>query len=160
MSSRTVWCPYSYRPTSECGGHTPGHPHSDVVSDLGRDDEPRRNGPMVLAWPGDYRVQLVWVASGENIGTWHCLGNEFGRPQPWDPPAVSYQAIYRREVPARPAGTIPAHPTWSDVLASGPVSLLDIGERAAYADGWRNGRRRLLDEIASIADDDSGAYDS
>jgi hypothetical protein len=151
----TVWCSWSYRPAAECDEHGSGHPHRDVVSPLGPDDEPRYNGALVLVWAGDYRFQEVWVASGANIGNWYCLGNEFRRPPVWDPPK---QDMWDRSPqPPRPAGTIPLQPDWFFVLTRGPASLLSHQDDTGYRNGWRNGRRRLVEEIETLAEDDSGA---
>lgn len=98
---------------------------------LGTDDEPQGSGAVVAVHWGDYRRQEIWVASGANIGNWYCLGSEFGIPR-----------------------GLPTHPRWEDVLARGPVTLLVPGEKHAYADGWANGRRRLLEQIATLSDDE------
>lgn len=159
MAAPVTWCPWSYKPVSACPGHDEGHPHSDTVSALGPDDEPRSNGALVLVWAGDYRRQEVWTASGANIGNWYCLGNEFGRPKVWDPepPMPLLDLIGSRPKPVMPAGMIPLQPDWDDVLKRGPVSLLGHDNVTAYRAGWRNGRRRLYEEIESLAEDDSGA---
>lgn len=159
MSAPTVWCGWSRRPVAGCTDHAEGHPHRDVPSVLGPDDEPRSGGALVLVWAGEYRWQEVWVASGANIGNWYCLGSEFGRPKAWDAPR---QDMWDRSaVSVRPTGTIPQHPHWEDVLARGPVSLLSYDNREAYAFGWRNGRRHLVEAFESLAEeDDPGAYGS
>ncbi len=74
----------------------------------------------------------------------------------WDPPAA-FGGRERRRIPPRPAGTVPLHPHFDDILARGPVSLLTHDNTTAYRTGWRNGRRRLHEEIESLADDDGGA---
>jgi hypothetical protein len=142
-------------PVVNCPEHSMGHPHRDRLSDLGDEDEPRGNGALVLVWAGDYRQQEVWVASGANVGNWYCLGNEFHRPKVWDPPERSLWD--RSPQPPRPTGTIPLQPTWKDVLGRGPVSLLTHDNVTSYRAGWRNGRRRLHEEIEALAEDDSGA---
>jgi hypothetical protein len=153
MTTRLVWCMRSGELAGQCADHGSGH--RDLVSPLGADDEPQGSGALVLVWAGDYRRQEVWVASGSNIGNWYCLGGEYGRPKVWDPPQ---QDIWdRRPLLPRPFGTIPQHPDWSFVLTRGPVSLLAYDNSEAYRDGWRNGRRRLHQEIESLAEDDSGA---
>jgi hypothetical protein len=151
---KMVWCLRAQRPVGECADHENGR-HRDWVSDLGPDDEPQHGGALVLVWAGDYRMQEVWVASGANIGNWYCLGNEFSRPTVWEPPKREFWD--RSPEPPRPAGTIPQHPTWDDVLTRGPVSLLSHDNVTAYRAGWSNGRRRLSQEIESLAEDDSGA---
>jgi len=155
MSARVTWCLWTRRRVADCVEHGTGHPHRDMVSDLGADDEPRSSGALVVVWAGEYQYQEVWVASGANIGNWYCLGGEFGRPKAWDPPSREF--FDRSPVPQRPAGTIPLHPTWEDVLDRGPVSLLTHDNVTAYRTGWRNGRRRLHEEIEELAEDDSGA---
>lgn len=160
MAGPVTWCTWSYKPVLACPDHGEGHPHRDVLSKLGPDDEPRDSGALVLVWAGDYRRQEVWVASGANIGNWYCLGNEFGRPKVWDPPRDPIIDLLRRDPPPpRPAGTIPLQPDWYNVLERGPVSLLGHDNVTAYRTGWRNGRRRLHEEIESLAEDDSGADD-
>jgi hypothetical protein len=153
VSVRIAWCGRSGEPAGTCAEHASGH--RDLLSDLGSEDEPRSNGALVLVWAGDYRRQEVWVASGSNIGNWYCLGGEYGRPKVWDPPR---QEMWdRRPQLGRPFGTIPQHPDWSFVLTRGPVSLLSYDNSEACRDGWRNGRRRLYEEIEALAEDDSGA---
>jgi hypothetical protein len=160
MGKPTIWCSWSHEPVDECAKHETGHPHRDVASQLGQDDEPRNNGALVLVWPGNYRDQEVWVASGANIGNWYCLGNEFPRPQVWDPPKVDFWVRDPGPPPPRPKGSIPLQPDWDFVLTRGPVMLLTWDHQWAYAAGWRNGRRTLVQEIESLAEDDSGAYES
>ena len=110
---------------------------------------------MVAVHFGNYRRQEIWVSSGANIGNWYCLGGEYGRPPVWDnnvPDHLFLQA--RKPLPTRPPGSIPQHPTWSDVLARGPVTLLVPGEAAAYLAGWHAGRRDLWQGMEeAIADD-------
>lgn len=154
-----MWCPSTYVPAAACIDHSAGcYPHRDELSDLGSEDEPQNNGALVLVWAGDYRRQEVWVASGANIGNWYCLGNEFFRPKVWDPPR---RDVWDRSLgPARPAGTIPMHPCWSDVLGRGPVMLLSTGRGDAYRQGWRNGRRNLVEQIGALAEEDPSGGDS
>jgi hypothetical protein len=124
---------------------------------LGPSDEPQRSGAIVAVHYGDYRAQECWIRSGANIGNWYCLGGEFGRPKPWDDPRTEMEKmLHRRDVPA-PApgpGEIVRHPTWRDVLARGPVTLLSAGEQDTYAAGWANGRRRMLEQMEELGDDD------
>lgn len=155
MGKPTTWCYWSHLPVEQCQDHASGHPHKDVVSQLGPDDEPRTNGALVLVWADDYQWQEVWVASGANIGNWYCLGGEFGRPKVWDPPRRDLPLFRDVVDPPRPTGTIPVQPDWFFVLTRGPVVLLTWDHQEAYADGWRNGRRRLYE---TIAEDDTGAY--
>lgn len=106
---------------------------------LGPYDEPRASGAVVAVHYGDYRQQEIWVASGANIGNWYPLGNEF-----W--------AVWDRK--RMPAGVTNPHPTWSDVLARGPVTLLVPGDGEAYREGWRNGRRDLWQRMEDMAYED------
>jgi len=99
---------------------------------LGPDDEPQHSGAVVAVNYGDYRSLELWQRSGANIGNWYCLGSEFGVPR-----------------------GLPLHPHWEDVLARGPVTLLAPGEKQAYASGWVNGRRRLLQQIETLSDEES-----
>jgi len=152
-----TWCTWSKNRTRDCPDHqTEGH--GEVVSQLGGADEPQSNGTPVIVWPGDYRRQEVWVASGANIGNWYCLGNEFGRPRTWEDPRTYAETVMSlKPAPRMPAHLIPMHPVWSDVLDRGPVFLLSHDNTTAYRTGWRNGRRRLYEEIESLAEDDTGA---
>lgn len=111
---------------------------------LGPNDEPQQSGAVVAVHYGDYRMQEIWVSSGANIGNWYPLGGEFGRPQVWDNNVPDHMwAAARKEPPPRPAGTVPLHPTWSDVLNRGPVTLLMPVGNEAYTAGWLAGRRDL-----------------
>lgn len=97
--------------------------------ELGPGDEPQTSGAVVAVnWDG-YHVAELWQRSSINFANWYCLGNEFGIPR-----------------------GLPLHPRWEDVLARGPVTLLVPGERQAYADGWVNGRRRLVEQITELSD--------
>lgn len=155
--TRTVWCAVNYIPVSVCTGE---HTHTEIVSQLGSDDEPQVNGALVAVWVGDYRLQKVWVASGANVGNWYCLGGEFGVPKVWiDPQPPSDYTFHRGLAPQCPPGQVPLHPRWEDVLARGPVSLLSADTGDSYREGWRNGRRALHQEIEALAEDDSGADD-
>lgn len=106
---------------------------------LGPADEPQNSGAVVAVHYGNYRRQEVWVSSGANIGNWYPLGGEF-----W--------AVWDRQ--RMPAGVTKQHPTWEDVLARGPVTLLVPGDAEAYRQGWRNGRRDLWQAMEGIAEDD------
>lgn len=156
-----IWCTWSYKRVRNCPGHAADRAgHREVVSQLGGADEPRSNGALVVVWPDDYRRMEVWVASGANIGNWYCLGNEFGVPKTWrDPAATGMPAaalMMRTEPPARmPDGMIPLQPTWLAVLDRGPTVLLTAGTGEQYRMGWENGRRALLGEIETLAEDDS-----
>jgi hypothetical protein len=44
--------------------------------------------------------------------------------------------------------------TAADVLARGPVTLLVPGDADAYRAGWSNGRRRMVEQMETVADDD------
>jgi len=152
-----TWCTWSNKRTRQCRNHQE-EGHREVVSQLGGADEPRSNGALVIVWPGDYRRQEVWIASGANIGNWYCLGNEFGIPKTWEDPRPYAEKITSREPPPRmPDHMIPVQPVWADVLDRGPVSLLSHDNVTAYRMGWRNGRRRLHEEIETLAEDDAGA---
>lgn len=121
---------------------------------LGPQDEPQHNGAIVVVHYGDYRAQEIWVSSGANIGNWYPLGGEFGRPKVWDDPRSYAEKLFDRAEPTRPAGTIPQHPHWEDVLARGPVTLLVPAGAAAYLEGWRNGRRAFWQDMEDAAYDD------
>lgn len=105
------------------------------------DPEPEvRPGTLAVVNPGDYRIQEVWVASGANIGNWYPLGGEF-----W---AVG---DHKR----MPAGiTTSGHPVWADLTARGPVTLMVAAPGDAYRQGWNDGRRRLLEQIEGLKDDE------
>lgn len=102
---------------------------------LGPDDEPQNSGAVVAVNWGDYRVQELWVRSGSSIGAWCLLGGEWGRniddgiPRP------------------------PQRPHWEHVLARGPVTLLVPGDQDVYRAGWDNGRRRLVQQVETLAED-------
>lgn len=87
---------------------------------LGLLDEPQQPGAVVAVNYGDYRRQQIAVRSGANIGNWCFLGGEFG-------------------VPRHGTADLPLHPTWQDVLAQGPVTLLSAGSQEAYESGGRTG---------------------
>ena len=108
------------------------------------DPEPEvSGGAIAVVHYGDYISQEVWVASGANIGNWYPLGNEF-----WP--------VYARA--QMPPGVTRAHPTWADVTARGPVTLLVATPGEAYRQGWADGRKRLLEQVEELHDDgDAGA---
>jgi hypothetical protein len=122
---------------------------------LGPHDEPQHSGAIVAVNYGDYSRQEIFVRSGANIGCWYPLGGEFGRPKVWVDPRTSLEKMGWREAEPRPGpGGVPLHPHWEDVLARGPVTLLVPGDADAYRDGWRNGRRRMVEQMETVADDD------
>lgn len=95
-----------------------------------------RGGALAVVHYGDYRRQEVWVASGANIGNWYPLGGEFWVV--WD----------RQRMP--PGVTMP-HPTWPDVVARGPVTLVYPGAEGGYRQGWADGRARLVEQMETAA---------
>ncbi|EFC80900.1 hypothetical protein [Parafrankia sp. EUN1f] len=102
------------------------------------DPEPAAgSGALAVVHYGDYRRQEVWVRSGANIGAWYPLGGEFWIM--WD----------RKRMPP---GATKQHPTWDDVTARGPVTLVVAAPRDAYRQGWADGRRRLLDQVEELRD--------
>jgi hypothetical protein len=122
---------------------------------LGPHDEPQHSGAIVAVNYGDYRYQECWTRSGASIGNWYCLGGEFGQPKPWDDSRSYAERIgHRGADPQPPPGHVRRHPTWEDVLARGPVTLLVPGDQDAYRAGWRNGRRRMVEQMETVADDD------
>lgn len=106
---------------------------------LGPSDEPQESGAVVAVNWGDYREQEIWVSSGANVGNWYPLGGEF-----W--------AVWDRK--HMPPGVTKTHPTWEDVLARGPVTLLTAGDDETYTRGWRAGRRDLWQSMENEVDDD------
>jgi hypothetical protein len=123
---------------------------------LGPDDEPQDSGAVVAVHWGDYRRQEVWVSSGANIGNWYCLGGEFrvGGPPSVDDPRPYAEKMISREYWTQPPGTVPVQPVWDDVLKRGPVVLLTPGDEAVHTAGWVAGRRRLLEQIETLRDDE------
>lgn len=123
---------------------------------LGPSDEPQNSGAVVAVDYGDYRTQEIWISSGSNIGNWWCLGGEYGRPKPWDGLTDMQKLTWPRDKPLPKPGPneIPRFPTWQDVLARGPVTLLSAGDQAAYKAGWDAGRRRLVQQIEELSDCD------
>jgi hypothetical protein len=119
---------------------------------LGPADEPQRSGAVVAVRWGDYRRQQIFVSSGANIGTWYCLGGEFGRVEVVSDPRTPLDRLRLRWT--QPPGTIPPHPTWSDVLALGPVTLLVPSDADAYRAGWLAGRRDLWQGMEDSVRDD------
>jgi hypothetical protein len=100
------------------------------------------------------RKQEVWVSSGTNVGNWYPLGGEFGTPKVVEDPRTPMEKMMSREYWRQPPGTVPLHPTWSDVLARGPVVLLAAVDGAAYLAGWRAGRRELWQQMEELAGED------
>lgn len=123
-------------------------------------DEPEPefgSGTVVAVNYGDYRNQEIWVASSANIGNWYPLGGEFGRPKVAVDPRDALQKLMD-PAPFRPGpGEVPLHPTWSDIVARGPVVLLVPTQRDAYQAGWADGRRRLLEQIEKLHDNEDTA---
>lgn len=104
------------------------------------DDEPDvRPGTLAVVHYGDYRYQEVWVASGSNIGNWYPLGGE-------------HWAVWRRGY--MPPGVSMQYPVWADVVARGPVTLMVASPEAAYRQGWEEGRRRLLEQVETLRDEE------
>ena len=60
----------------------------------------------------------------------------------------------RGSAPERPAGTVPQHPDWSDVLARGPVTLLVAANGEASRQGWKAGRRHLWQAMEDLAEEE------
>jgi hypothetical protein len=124
---------------------------------LGPYDEPQDSGTLVAVHHGD-RDQEVWVRSRSNIGNWYPLGSEYGRPRPWDDPRSEIEKLrWAGPMPHPGPGEVPRHPHWQDVLARGPVTLLVTGERGAYAAGWKNGRRRMVEQMETVSYDEPDA---
>ncbi len=122
---------------------------------LGPEDEPRESGTVVAVHFGDYRRQEIWVNSGANVGNWYCLGGEFGRPKTWEYPRPYAELTFSRDpAPKMPAGHIPLHPDWSDVLKRGPVTLLTGADGQAYLQGWRAGRKAMWQDLEDATYDD------
>lgn len=112
---------------------------TDAPRLLGPADEPQQSGAVVAVHYGDYRMQEIWVSSGANIGNWYPLGGEF-----W--------AVWDRQ--RMPAGVTKPQPTWTDVLARGPVTMLVPASGDAYLMGWRAGRRHLAGQIEDASYDE------
>lgn len=121
---------------------------------LGPDDEPRNAGAVVAVHYGDYRRQEIWLNSGIMGGTWYALGGEGHRPEVVRDPRTELKKLYGGSRFIQPPGTIPPYPEWEDVLARGPVVLLVPGQDEAHAAGWEAGRRRLLEQIEELRDDE------
>lgn len=122
---------------------------------LGPYDEPQHSGAVVAVNCGDYDRQEIWVRSGANIGAWYCLGGEFGFPKVWlDRRSYSEKMLDRGPAPRPGPNEVPQHPHWEDVLARGPVTLLVPGDQDSYLTGWANGRRRLAEQVETLAGDD------
>lgn len=121
---------------------------------LGPGDKLQNSGAVVAVHWGDYRLQEIWVSSGANIGNWYPLGGEFGRPRVADDPRNALEKISDHRPWRQPPGTVPLHPTWTDVLARGPVTLLVAGDDASYVAGWKAGRRDLWQSMENEIDDE------
>ena len=125
------------------------------MTDVDWEDEPQQSGAIVAVHYGDYRRQEIWVRSGSNIGNWYPLGGEFGRPKPWVDPRNELEKLADRGPAPRPGpNEVPMHPHWEDVLARGPVTLLVASPAESYKSGWVNGRRRLLEQIETLSDEE------
>jgi len=122
---------------------------------LGPSDEPQNSGAVVAVNYGDYRTQELWVRSGANVSNWFCLGGEFGRPRVWiDQRDPLEMLTHRGPQPGPGPGEIPQFPHWEDIIARGPVTLLSPGNEDTYKAGWVNGRRRLVEQMESVTDDE------
>jgi hypothetical protein len=121
---------------------------------LGPDDEPQQSGAVVAVNWGDYRNQQIFVSSGANIGNWYCLGGEFGRIETVEDNRSYYEKTFGTSRWEQPAGTLPLHPTWSDLLKLGPVTLLVPAGDGAYRAGWKAGRRAFWSEMEDHVDDE------
>lgn len=125
------------------------------MADVDWEDEPQQSGAVVAVHCGDYHRQEIWVRSGANIGNWYPLGGEFGRPKPWVDPRNELEKLAARGPAPRPGpNEVPRHPHWEDVLARGPVTLLVASPQESYAAGWANGRRRLVEQIQELSDEE------
>lgn len=109
-----------------------------TAAQLGCHDEPHRPGAIVAVHYGNYREQEIWVRSGANCGNWYPLGGEF-----W--------CVWDRQ--RMPPGVTRTHPTWLDVLARGPVTLLAAGVSEVYERGWVAGRRHLWQSMEYEVED-------
>lgn len=105
---------------------------------LGKYDEPQTANAVVAVHYGDHYAQEIWVASSINDGSWYPLGGE--RWTVW-------------KTHQMPPGVTKDHPTWTDVLARGPVVLLTPGDATTYTAGWKASRRRLLEQIEDLGDE-------
>lgn len=122
---------------------------------LGPYDEPQNSGAVVAVHWGDYRLQEIWQRSGSSIGNWWCLGGEWGRPKVWiDTRNSLEQLAHRGPEPGPGPNEIRQFPTWQDILARGPVILLVPGDQDSYRAGWRNGRRRMAEQMEAVSYDD------
>lgn len=112
------------------------------------------HGTVAVVNYGDYASQEVWMKSGVMDGSWICLGGDGGqRPPIRDDPRTYAQKLVDPRPYIPPAGALPSWPKWTDMLRRGPVVILAPGQHALYEAGWRNGRRDLLSEIESLAED-------
>lgn len=117
-------------------------------------EEPQNSGAVVAVHYDDYRRQEIWVRSGENIGNWYCLGGEFGQPKVWVDTRSSLERLGLRPASSPGPGEIRQHPHWEDILARGPVTLLTAVDSESYRTGWRTGRRRMVEQMEAISDDE------
>jgi hypothetical protein len=109
------------------------------------------------ALPGPPALREVCVASGANVGNWYPLGGEFGRPKVWIDPCTELEKLVHRPRDPQPRsgpGEVPLHPEWADVVARGPVTLLVPAPGDAFAAGWAERRRRLLEQAEELRDDE------
>lgn len=130
---------------------------SASTAEASHHDEPQNSGAVVVVYYGDYRRQEIWVRSGANIGNWYCLGGEFGQPKVWRGPQASFEKLTlssRSRTPRPGPDEVPFHPHWEDILARGPVTLLTAANGESYRTGWRNGRRRMAEQMEAISDDE------
>jgi hypothetical protein len=128
---------------------------SEQPKTLGPSDEPQYPGAIVAVHYGDCRSQEAWIRSSASVGNWYCLGGAFGTPHVWIDDRTPLEKVGHRGPEPRPGpGEIPQHPHWEDVLARGPVTLLSAGEKDTYAAGWANGRRRMVEQMEEVVDDD------
>lgn len=125
-----------------------------AAASVGYSDEPQHSGAVVAVHYGEPQ-QEIWVRSRLNIGNWYPLGSEYGRPRPWDDPRSPLEKLSWRGPDPRPGpGEVPRHPCWGDVLDRGPVTLLTAGNQESYRSGWRNGRRRMVEQMEAVEDDE------
>lgn len=121
-----------------------------------RDPWPDLNPGAVLALNyGDYRNQYLFVVSGADYGVLVQLGNGYGhRIQVADDDRTTMQQM-SGEPWRQPPGTLPRHPHWEDVVALGPLTLLIPGDQDMYRQGWTDGRKRLVEQFESLADEEN-----
>lgn len=118
------------------------------------DPEPDLNpGTIVVVHYGDYRRQQAFVVSGANIGNLYPLGGEFDKIKQVDDPRDYMTKTFGHERWQQPAGTVPLHPTWRDVVALGPVTILFAAPQDIYRQGWDDGRKDLVGQIEALAEE-------